>query len=50
MRLKKDIFIIVTVWVTFFGTITALGADKYVLPVLRYQYYELLSRLQIIEE
>lgn len=48
--MKKQIAIFVTMSGVFFGAIAALGADQYLLPVLRYQHAELLNEhLELVE-
>lgn len=49
MKINKNIIVLATVFSMFFGALGALGADKYIMPVLQFQHVELTSRVENVE-
>jgi len=47
--MKKYILIITTIFGVFTAALTALGADKYIMPVLQFQHVELASKVEKLE-
>lgn len=47
--MKKYIIIFAAAFSMFFGALGALGADKYIMPVLQFQHAELTSRVENME-